>query len=219
MNLKIFSTKDYFNYFFAGITWLVCAVIMIVQGSSSYLSLLDSIGKIPTAILIILSLVIPFMIGFVLSPVGNLITKSVRGLLGDPTDWVLVLKDQSFEKSKRPFRKRIAEPSRTKILDKVLVLQGGATKHSPFYFVRTYVEMKANDNTLKLSNRALDLANLTESIIIPTTLIGFFVSKFIYSQAISIIFAILLFLLLCYRYYQLREYWVKHNYRTFLILD
>ncbi len=219
MDIKVFSTKDYFNYFFAGIIWLICATVLGGKDSDGYVLLLESVDKIPAAVLIVLLLVVPFTVGFVLSPVGNLVTKLLRGVLGDPADWVLVLEGQSFAKTKKPFRKRIAEPSRTKILKKVSVLQGGATNYSPFYLVRNYVEMKANDNALRLTNRALDLANFTESIIIPVSLLGFLMSKMVFNQTVSIFVGILLFLLLCYRYYQLREYWVKHNYRTFLFLE
>lgn len=160
-----------------------------------------------------------FLLGFVLSPLGNIITKLILIILKDPTDWVLVLEKQTYKQSKRWYWKRISEPSRTKILKKISILQEGEPKYSPFYLVRNYVEVKGNDNARRLADRALDLANLTESIIIPAPLFAFLTTRTLANQYLSISISILLFLLLCFRYYQLRDYWVKHIYRTFLIID
>lgn len=219
MDIKIFSTKDYFNYSFAGIIWLSCIIVIFVQDLSSYNFLVESINKIPATILVIISLVIPFLLGFILSPLGNIITKLIRIILKDPTDWALVLKGQNYNTNKSWYRKRISEPSRTKILKKISTLQEGEPKYSPFYLVRNYVEIKGNDNARRLADRALDLANLTESIIIPAPLLVFLITRTLINQSISISISILLFLLLCSRYYQLRGYWVKHIYRTFLIIE
>jgi hypothetical protein len=219
MDTKIFSAKDYFNYYFAGITWLICALTTALKSSVDYTSTIEFIGKIHVAILIVLLLAIPFLTGFILSPAGNLITTLLRKIVGDPADWALVLAGQKFSTTKRPFQERISEPSRTKILEKLTLLQGGPAKYSPFYLVRNYVEIKANDNARTLVNRSLDMANLTESLLIPIPLLGFLIGEIFISQNGSLILGVLLFTLLCYRYIQLRQYWVKHNYRTFLILE
>ena len=219
MNIKIFSAKDYFNYYFAGIAWLACAFSIAIKDFSNCIAMIETIGKIPVSILTVLLIAIPFIVGFVLNPLGNLITFLLRKILGDSADWVLVLSGQKFSTTKKPFQKRISEPSRTKILEKLSLLQGGSTNYSPFYFVRNYVEIKANDNARTLVNRSLDMANLTESLLIPISLFGFLIGKIFISQIGSLIFGVLLFVLLCYRYFRLREYWVKHNYRTFLILE
>jgi hypothetical protein len=219
MDIKIFSTKDYFNYYFAGIAWFICALTIILKKPINYNCTIEFIGKIPIAILVVLLFAIPFLTGFVLSPAGNLITALLRKIVRDPADWVLVLAEQKFLTTKKPFQKRISEPSRTKILEKLFLLQGGSTKYSPFYFVRSYVEIKASDNARTLVNRSLDMANLTESLLIPIPLLGFLIGERFIPQFGSLILGVVLFLSLCYRYFQLREYWVKHNYRTFLILE
>jgi hypothetical protein len=221
MDIKIFSAKDYFNYYFAGIAWLACVCVfsIVIKDFSNCAATIEEIGKMPIAILTLLLIAIPFMVGFVLNPLGNLVTFLLRKILGDSADWVLVLSGQKFSTTKKLFQKRISEPSRTKILEKLSLLQGGSTKYSPFYFVRNYVEIKANDNARILVNRSLDMANLTESLLIPIPLLGFLIGKMFISQSGSLIVGVLLFVLLCYRYFQLREYWVKHNYRTFLILE
>jgi hypothetical protein len=218
MDIKIFSAKDYFNYYFAGIAWLACVFSISIKGFSNCAATVEIIGKIPITILAVLLIAIPFMIGFVLNPLGNLVTFLLRKIVDDPIDWVLVLSGQKFPTTKKLCRKRISEPSRTKILEKLSTLQGGPTKYSPFFFVRNYVEIKANKNALTLVNRPLDMANLTESLLLPIPLLGFLIEKIFISQICSIISGIL-FIILCYRYFQLREYWVKHNYRTFLILE
>jgi hypothetical protein len=219
MDIKIFSGKDYFNYYFAGIAWFICASTIALKNSINYTYTIDFIAKIPAPILIILLLVIPFLTGFVLSPAGNLITTLLRIIVGDPADWALVLAGKKFSTTKKLFQKRISEPSRTKILEKLSLLQGGSIKYNPFYFVRNYVEIKANDNARILVNRSLDMANLTESILIPIPLLVFLIGGMFTSHTGSVILGALSFVLLCFRYFQLREYWVKHNYRTFLILE
>lgn len=97
MDIKIFSTKDYFNYSFAGIIWLSCITIIFTQDLPSYNLLFESINKIPATILVIISLVAPFLLGFVLSPLGNIITKLILIILKDPTDWVLVLEKTNLQ--------------------------------------------------------------------------------------------------------------------------
>ncbi len=219
MDIKIFSTKDYFNYYFAGIAWFICVLTIILKNPINYTYTIELIGKIPVAILVVLLFAIPFLTGFVFSPAGNLITALLRKIVGDPADWVLVLAGQKFSTTKKPYQKRISEPSRTKILENLSLLQGDSTKYSPFYFVRNYVEIKASDNARIFVNRSLDMANLTESLLIPIPLLGYLIGERFILQYGPLILGIVLFLLLCYRYFQLREYWVKHNYLTFLILE
>lgn len=163
---------------------------------------------------------IPFVIGFVLNPLGNFVTKLLRKVFDDPVKWVLVLSKEKYSDNKKFFRKRLSEPSRTKILEKVSLLQDGdAEEYSPFFLVRNYVVENAGKNTLALANRPLDLANLAESLIIPIPLLSFLIGRVFFSWIISIGLAVFIFAILSYRYFQLRGYWVKHNYRTFLILE
>ena len=219
MDIKIVSVKDYFNYYFAGIVWFICAITIAFKNSTNYFCLIETFSEIPIALLVITVVVIPYILGFVLSPVGNFITILLRKLVGDPVNWVLVLQGNMYSMTKKPLQRRISEPLRTKILQKLFVLQGGYTKTSPFFYVRNYVEIKANDNTRNFVNRPLDIANLTESILLPIPVLGFLIGGIFLSPTFSFLLGAVLFLLLCYRYIQLRENWVKHNYRTFMILE
>jgi hypothetical protein len=221
MDIKIFSAKDYFNYYFSGVVWLSCAFVFTVAEKNliSLSSAVEVINNIPTTILVALLLIIPFIIGFVLNPVGNLVTTLLRKIVGDPADWVLVLSGQSYSSTKRLFRKRISGPSRKNILEKLALIQDGDAKCSPFYLVRNYVAMKANQNAQTLVNRPLDLANLAESLLIPMSLLTMLTVKTFFIPIVSVLLGLFVFVMLCCRYFKLREYWVKNNYRTFLFLE
>jgi hypothetical protein len=221
MNANIFSARDYFNYYFSGIAWLACAfVFYIVEKTTFDLdAVIEIVEKTPISLWLVLLAIIPFMAGFVLSPLGYIVTTFLKKIFGDPVDWALVLKKEKYSESERTFRKRISEPSRSRILEKVSSLQNGEANYSPFFLVRNYVVENAGKNTFTLVNRPLDLANLAESLIIPIPLLSFLVGKAFSSQVLSIALAILFFVILSYRYFKLRGYWVKHNYRAFLILE
>ena len=219
MNANIFSGKDYFNYYFAGIAWIISLVIITTKIPLDLTKIIEFISKVPSIIMAIILLIIPFLLGFILSPACYLITACLKKIFGDPANWVLVLEKQKYSETKKCFRKRISEPLRTKILKKLSLLQEGTTNFSPYYFVRNYVEIKAKDNIRSLLNRSLDMANLTESLLIPIPLLGFLIGRIFFTVVSSVFICLFLFLLLSYRYFQLREYWVKHNYRTFAIID
>jgi len=219
MNTNFLSTKDYFNYYFSGIVWLVIAALSAVQKNADIHPILGITEHIPTFLQITLLLIIPYIVGFVLSPVGNIVSLFLRKICEDPTNWVLVLNKDNFPMNERFCKKkRISEPSRTKILEKISSLQDGEeTKYSPFFWVRNYVLMKENQTTLSFVNRPLDLANLTESLIIPVPILVFLVGGMFLHVCFSMLLSFLIFIILSWRYFKLREYWVKHNYRTFLI--
>ena len=206
--------KDYFNYYFSGVVWIVDFFLLISSRTSTG-HLLGLIQKIPTVISIILVVAIPYVVGFVLSPCGNCVTKWIREIFDDPVDWVLVLGDEPAWDNKHK-GKRLAGVWRKSLYDKIKELVGKDIKYSPFFWVRTYVETFSPDNGRKLADRALILANLTESLILPSSLLSFLILEQIGLPCIvSFLISVLIFSLLCYRYLQLREYWAKHVYRVF----
>jgi len=220
MNIKFFSARDYFNYYFAGVSWLLALWAYALQQGNVEItsSMTRVIDQIPSGMLLFLSLILPFIGGVVLSPVGNLVTILLRRVWGDPADWVLVLPRDSYVRTRRLGRKRISEPARSRLNSKIVRLLGGEPKHPPFYYVRTYVEMNSDEKTRDWVNRALLLANLTESLIIPVPLAWFLVIKTFAGNYVAGTIALLSVAWLCWRYLRLREYWVKHNYRVFLFL-
>lgn len=206
------DTKDYFHYYFSGIIWIMDFFLLFFEK----LPLINIIQTIPTVESIVLIVVIPYVVGFILSPFGNCITKLIRKIFNDPVNWVLPLKSY---KTGGHEGKRLAEVWKTELISKIkkALLGEKDIKYSPFFWVRTYVELFSPENGRKLANRALTLANLTESLILPSSLLSFLILKQIELWGVGLLLSILIFSILCYRYLQLREYWVKHVYRVFYL--
>ena len=218
MDIKnTFSAKDYFNYFFAGFIWIIDYIIYLsptdTKGFFQEIKLDNFFGFLISSTLL---LIVPFIVGFILNPLANFVTKMLRKFVGEPTEKILVLPNQSY-KEKISY-KRLAENYRSKINKKIQKVFGKPIKHNPFYYVRAYVEEKGSDSTKILANRALDLANMAEGLIIPVSIFGFLITKII-NIWLGIGITAIIVLLVLYRYIQLREYWVKHIYRAFLVIN
>ena len=211
----VLSVKDYFHYYFSGFVWLLD--MWLVAGHKISLNrVLNLLSQAPPSLVISCIIVCPFVIGFAFNPFGNCITLLIRKFRGgDPADWMLVLRGETYKGSQH---KRLAEPWRSALLSKIESIAGThQIKYSPFFWVRTYVDLNAPSHTRQRIERVLSLANFTESLLLPFPLLVFLLLRQNYCSVGASLSAAL-FLLLGWRYWRLRIYWVQHVYRAFYFL-
>ncbi|SRR6266498_3619672 len=95
MNISGFlSAKDFFNYYAAGFLWILEIAILFIpmesyQKSMEWLGKLQNINNTLGGVLMgILLIVVTYVVGFVLTPIGGAVTYLLRRLFGDPKSWV-----------------------------------------------------------------------------------------------------------------------------------
>jgi hypothetical protein len=219
----IFSIRDFFNYYFAGLLWVLDFLVIFlllsqVEGWKVNLSdinaFLDSTNVAVTAVAIIL---IPYLVGFVFNPIGDFIMAKVRSRYNEALHWVT---DSTHKWACQGLKNWENEAIQVKM--KELFKLQDKNYDELFFTIRAYIE----ENSLgaaSLASRALDLTNMAESIVIPFPL--FFILISIYCGVVLksfwaifwIFIAALIFILLLDRYLKLRSYWAKHVYRAFLV--
>ena len=218
---EILSFKDYFHYYFSGMVWLI-DLWLLVKNKVSFSEVTTLASQMPSSLVFIFILVIPFIVGFVFNPLGNYVAQQVLKIMGgDPVDWMLVLDGQSYKDNRH---KKLAEPWRTFLLSKIKSLIGVSKgsypeiKRTPFYWIRTFVDLKAPLHTRQRIERVLSLANLTESLLLPVPLLVLLGLRNDHC-IVGVIFAAALFFTLSWRYRKLRIYWVQHVYRAFYFIN
>jgi len=212
----ILSVKDYFHYYFSGFVWLF-DMWLVAERKISLNEALNLVSQAPSSLVVACVIVCPFVVGFAFNPFGNCITLLIRKIMGgDPADWMLVLRGETYRGSRH---KRLAEPWRSSLLSKIESISGihQKIKYSPFFWVRTYVDLNAPSHTRQRVERVLSLANFTESLLLPFPLLVFLLLRQNYC-GVGALLSGALFLLLSWRYWRLRIYWVQHVYRAFYFL-
>lgn len=231
MNASNFlSVKDFFNYYVAGLLWIVeVAIISMPLGSyqksldwlGKFQGVTDKMGAVLTGILFI---VIPYLVGFVFTPVSMAATKVLRSRFGDPKDWVV---DYSVNGERHKGR-RLAQTKIRLIVQRMKKVFGDEKTINKdnlanwFFTLRDYV-INSKGEAASFAIRAQDLFNFTESILLPLPLLLFTSGiKMICSPNrigwLLLAFGIFFLCMLSYRYLRLRFYWVKHVYNTFLVV-
>jgi hypothetical protein len=241
MNLgSFFSLKDIFNYFIAGFIWVLDFILLLLvslRNANRNLPLLspkeifEPLDPILTGILLFL---VPYIVGFLLSPSGEWVKKLWQGAnrsrYPDPMRWVI---DHSEKKLKG---KRIPKDEATRIRDLMAATFPGQYKrdiHLWFFPVRAFV-LEKGGRAAELSVRVRDLMNFTESLLLPLPLFIFLMAVYVISvQPIQETFnlgvcliclvatlasSFIVHLYLVKRYFKLEIYWVKHVYRAFLAI-
>ena len=213
---EILSVKDYFHYYFSGLIWLF-DLWLLMGNKISPSETIGWVSQAPASLAAVCIIVAPFVVGFVFNPLGNCVTLLIRRITGgDPANWMLVLRGQTYKDGRR---KRLAEPWRSSLLSKITSLSGGnEIKHSPFFWVRAFVDLNAPSHVRRQIQRVLSLANFTESLLLPVPLLTFLLLRQTHCAA-GIILSIGLFCVLSWRYRRLRIYWVQHVYRNFYFLS
>lgn len=220
----VFSIRDFFTYYLAGIFWILDALVLIMLLSklgskaiefSSINSFLNDINFVVSTIGLI---IIPYVLGFILNPLGNDVMASIRKNDNEAVKWVT-------DPTHRLASQGLKDWEQEKILGKIKTLY--KTQNKPFedlfWTIRAYVEEHGKGANL-LANRSLDLANFAESLVVPLPV--FFILMTIWYTIAKSLWAFLFlgigiasFYFLRRRYLDLRSYWVKHVYRAFIAIN
>jgi len=222
MNVEsYFSVKDFLNYYIAGLIWCIDIALLLPPCRMKLGNVLTEFSNSPNApnlvLVSIFILLIPYLIGFVLTWLSDKIGERIRRGHPDPVKWVVEDPVKYAEGLKAGEIALIKQYIRKYFHD------NDACPDAWFFQIRAIV---ARDNSAAslLANRALDLTNLAESLILPLPLLFFIIGGHLIIVGIclwGIIFllsAIGVYILLSKRYIALRGYWVKHIYRAFIAL-
>lgn len=235
MNFPGFMTiKDFFNYYVAGFIWFVC-IGMLWLPTQDHAKLVEKLNqlqgitdKLSPLVLALALLIFPYVIGFTLSPVNVLITRLLRFVFGDPKKWVV---DHQMKSKWQEFLHKGKRLSRTNIrlvTQHLKKIYGEEREISEANIAKWFFQIRAIVINQKgeagaLAIRAQDLANFTESILLPVPLLFIILfEKFLQTNPafawVCLGIGVVLFVMLSYRYLNLRRFWVKHTYRAFLAL-
>lgn len=226
------TIKDFFNYYVSGFLWLINIglIYLPVNDSSKLISELEQLQKItdkvsPLVIGLVL-LIFPYIIGFILTPVNTLATKLLRCVFGDPKNWVVDFQTKSGWRIRLHKGKRLSRTNIRLVIKRLKKIHGEEKEINETKIANWFFQVRADVINQKseagaLAIRAQDLANFTESILLPVPLMLWILfAKFFTDYPIFgwICFGagLLFFVMLSYRYLHLRKYWVKHTYRAFL---
>lgn len=241
---KFLTVKDFLNYYVAGVVWWL-GLLMIVPDRFTVQALawIRQPGAVGAVVSTILAVILPYAAGFCLQPVGGALTARLarcgRGHgrirrwserwpwmvtpLFDPVTWVVDGQAGDSARLRLPSSvvDRVEERARRRL--RLDVTRSAVM----FWYVRAYVEHKGGA-AAALAARALDLANLTESLVVPVPLLMLLaVRRYIFlAHACWGLVALaglaappVVCWMLPMRYQKLREYWVKSVYRAFAVLD
>lgn len=219
----IFSIRDFFNYYLAGVLWLsdiVAVVILVSKLGTSEIKLSDLntlLNEVNAVVITIGLIVIPYLLGFMLNPLGTKLMEKIRNRDNEAIRWVT-------DPTHRLAGQGLKEWEKEKIKEKIKVIYKIQNKsfEELFFTIRAYVEEHGKGANL-LATRALDLTNFAESLIIPLPLFFTFIGIWLVAShwLWTILFfgiGISVFGFLRRRYLDLRSYWVKHVYRAFIAI-
>jgi hypothetical protein len=172
----MFSFKDYFNYYFAGVIWFLDFVLLFLlfSGKWGIDAVFSTLGKYSNdlgAILGgVLSLVIPYIVGFTMSPVGEGIRKLWQGKdrerFPDPRKYLIIHEGGELKNKRIP--KKEAKVIKAQIKSKFKFENDNSDNNFSWLFfpMRAYV-IEYGGESKNLGIRARTLANLTESLLLP----------------------------------------------------
>ena len=235
MNFPSFMTiKDFFNYYVAGFIWLVCIGLLWlpIQDHAKLVEKLDQLqeitDKLSPLVLALALLIFPYVIGFMLIPINGLITKLLRLIFGDPKKWVVDYQER-FKWQLFPHKgRRLSRTNIRLVTQRLKKIYGDEKEISEakiakwFFQIRAIViNQKSESGTLAI--RAQDLANFSESILLPVPLLFIILfGKFLQINPgfawVCLGIGLVLFGILSQRYLDMRTFWIKHTYRSFLAL-
>lgn len=225
--MRVLSIRDYFNYYFPGVVWLLLvAAILPEQQKSEALRQLRSGGD-TVGLLVggILAVTVPYLVGVMMSPVGGLVTKGLRDAFGDPKEWVVqhpeckAAKDR-YAGKRLPMAQLKLVAQKLKSTFRISGTVDPRNLDKWFFLIRAYV-VNCAQQAAEPADRNLNLANLSEALLVPIPVILVVLSL----RAATLYWSLLLLLilggaavvLLARSYLYLREHWVKHVYRAFLV--
>jgi hypothetical protein len=221
---KNLSRNDFFNYYISGTVWILDVCILGLLFLPMNLELQIGNMNTPFGLIVfgVLIVLLPYLFGFITEPLGNFITRKLR----------LKFEEEviNYDKGSKMKGNRLAKPMRDNIIKRAIILfetPKNTPIHLYFPWIKAYVWHKGG-GAFELANRAQTMSNLAESLLMPLTLFGFvfplhvtialFHGNWWTGVIIGLILAGLFGILTWRRYLELREYYVKHVYRAFLIL-
>jgi hypothetical protein len=173
----------------------------------------------------ILLVIVPYIVGFVLTPFAEVVTRCLRWAFGDPKK-IMIHEKESLKKWNAWFwKKRLPESVIEKTITQANALFNTSLRKGPSIldnwfevFFSYIVEYGTGLNSKVIRTR--DLIHFTESVLVPVPLFFFLLApwqSFISASWMRLI-AIGTFILLSWRYLLLRKYLTMQIYRAMLVL-
>lgn len=226
-----FSLKDYFNYYISGLLWCL-GFLFLAKDSLLNLIKFVSTTSIEAGGLLVLGailLFVPYVVGFSLLPLSKGVIQVWQGKDRkrrlEPRKHVLMVGDTPKSGSNRFEGGRIPEKETQQIIATAKRVFGFEYKkdiHLYFYPIRAYT-LEHGGASAEQAERGRDLQNFTQSLLLPVPFVVISLSAFLYwgswlPFSFGIIVAIGLHWMLASRYFEMEYYWVKHVYRSFLVI-
>jgi hypothetical protein len=217
-----FSVKDFLNYYIAGLIWCTnIALLLLPRDKTELENSLTELSNFSNAANLVLAsvliLLIPYLIGFVLTPLSDKIGEQIRRRKPDPVKWVVE------DPVKFPAGLKAGEIVLIKQYIRKYFHDKDAAPDNWFFQIRALVA-RDNSGASLLANRALDLTNFSESLVLPLPLLLLIIGVRLMILGgylwgiVSLLLAIGVYILLSKRHINLRSYWVKHVYRAFIAI-
>ncbi|TAK11977.1 MAG: hypothetical protein EPO32_10260 [Anaerolineae bacterium] len=218
-----FLLKDYFNYYFPGIIWLLClfAVILPIENLQALGEFLQSWNivfvQVSGVIWLLFLALIPYLVGFVMNPLGEMLTEFLRKRGNDAVKW-------STEPSE-PLNKLGLSVDEVEIIQKQATKIFGMKKlpsSENFNHIRAFVANHGGGG-YDLSVRTLDLVNFAEAMLPPVPILFLILgTRLLQTSGIAgsglLLLAVYITWALRRRYLYLRGYWVMHVHRAFIAI-
>jgi len=228
------SLRDYFNYYIPGLVWcIVFSEIASLFNVNTFAQIpLTTLNPITYSdiLMSILLIFLPYAIGFSLFPLSVHIVSFWQGgkdrrCKPDPKRFILEGKNVQVDVINGLNGKRISQKEGKVIIsqaERIFSFSYEKDTHLFFYPILSYIREAGKEVTL-LSERALNLKNFTEGLLLPISLFALFsiilfCNRTWYGVLLGIVFAEVLQWLLMERHYKLEQDWVKHVYRAFLVI-
>lgn len=220
---NIFSIKDFFNYYFPGVIWILVFVVLLIPIHPHpmfyhyYSDLGSYVSEVPESIWLILLVIIPYIIGFAMNPMVVKLTKKLQK--GNRNAIVYSMADEKIGNKVQLWR------NKRRLIEKYsrnLFHGDGKNPKEYFFYIRSYVADHGGE-MFGLIVRVRNILEFSEAMLIPFPLLMFFIGIRLIYPFFSVGFMLigisfLSFYFLYWRYFRLREIWVKHIYRAFLVI-
>jgi hypothetical protein len=257
------SVRDFLTYYVAGTVWLIDAALFFIHGDSDPLphSVMSSTG-----VLAVLIIVVPYVVGIIMAHPATWLMERIRSThwFGDPLKWAIdpSAEDAQTTQAKKTNAKRgwwkrkpLHEKAVHLAAERARAILRITSKDSGFrenfavvelakpsdlvYYMRAYL-IATGSPAGGLAERAYDLMNLTESLLLPILVAPLGIVRYYFHNChcswswaalpspliagccyycwlwASIALGLFLAWFLIARHLRYREYYAKHVYRAFL---
>ena len=221
------TIRDFFNYYISGLIWIL--IIIVLQAkfiSDQIFANIPDFLYFQIVLPILISILFPYLVGYLMTPLSELITCALRKIFGDPKK--IMVHDNSYDKSWYRFvwKKRLSKSVlgttfiETERIFQTEFIQGDSKVNNWFEVLFSYVLEKGESLSIRV-NRTRNLMNFSESIIISLPLFAFLTLTY-YSNLpyfVSVLVSVFVFILISYRYLIFRKNLTMQVYRAFVVLS